>query len=96
MQNRVPLPELQERMERFRVQMDADNPDWEIAAIFSKINLYYFTGTMQDGMLLIPHDDEAVLWVRRNYDRALDESFFPRIRQMGSFRDAAKDSRKIR
>jgi len=83
-------------MERFRVQMDADNPDWEIAAIFSKINLYYFTGTMQDGMLLIPRDDEAVLWVRRNYDRALDESFFPRIRQMGSFRDAAKDSRKIR
>ena len=44
--------------------MSRTQPDWEIAAIFSKINLYYFTGTMQEGMLLIPRDDAAILWVR--------------------------------
>lgn len=51
---KVPLTELKNRMYNFRKQMDISNPEWEIAVIFSKINLYYFTGTMQDGMLIIP------------------------------------------
>jgi Xaa-Pro aminopeptidase len=69
--------------------MDVTNPDWELSAIFGKINLYYFTGTIQDSMLLIPRDGEAVLWVRRSYERAVDESCFPQIRKMRSYRDAA-------
>lgn len=69
--------------------MEAFNPDWEIAVVFSKINIFYFTGTMQDGMLIIPRNSEAVFWVRRSYERALDESLFPQIKPMGSFRDAA-------
>lgn len=76
-------------MTRFRTRMDASNPDWEIAVIFSKINLYYFTGTMQDGMLIVPRDEEATFWVRRSYERALDESLFSNIEPMNSFRDAA-------
>jgi Xaa-Pro aminopeptidase len=69
--------------------MDKSQPDWEMSVIFSKINLYYFTGTMQEGMLIIPRDEEAILWVRRSYDRAVDESLFSRIRPMDSYRDAA-------
>ena len=88
---KVPLTELKNRMRAFRTQMDISNPHWEIAVIFSKINLYYFTGTMQDGMLIIPKGGEATFWVRRSYERALDESLFPRIESMSSFRDAAKD-----
>lgn len=87
---KVPLTELKNRMRNFRKQMDISNPQWEIAVIFSKINLYYFTGTMQDGMLIIPKRGEATLWVRRSYERALDESLFPDIKPMNSFRDAAK------
>jgi Xaa-Pro dipeptidase len=87
---KVPLPELKNRMKAFRVQMDVSNPNWEIAVIFSKINLYYFTGTMQDGMLIIPKNGEATFWVRRSYERALDESLFSTIKPMSSFRDAAK------
>ncbi|MCX7709119.1 MAG: Xaa-Pro peptidase family protein [Clostridia bacterium] len=86
---KVPLSELQSRMNRFRSRMDKADPNWEIAAVFSKINLYYFTGTMQDGVLLIPRNDEAVFWVRRSYERAVDESLFPAIKPMGSYRDAA-------
>ena len=40
--------------------MDAETPNWELAAIFGRINQYYFTGTMQDGVLLIPRDRPAV------------------------------------
>lgn len=95
MKDHVPLDELRGRMERFRVRMGIDNPDWELAVIFGKINLYYFTGTIQDGMLLIPRNDEAVFRVRRSYERACNESCFPEIKPMGSFRDAVPDLKKI-
>ena len=88
--NKVPSRELENRIKRFKTQMDISDPEWEIAVIFSNINLYYFTGTMQDGMLIIPRDDDATFWVRRSYERALDESLFGNIKPMNSFRDAAK------
>ncbi|TAJ43371.1 M24 family metallopeptidase [Methanofollis fontis] len=87
---RVPSAELADRMERFRARMERENPDWELAVIFGKINLYYFTGTMQDGMLLIPRDGDTVFWVRRSIERAFDESNFEDIRPMRSFLDAAE------
>ncbi len=92
---KVPLDELKSRMERFRKIMDEQNAGWEMAVIFSKVNLYYFTGTMPEGMLLIPRDDEATLWVRRSFERAMDESLFPNIKPMRSFRDAAQNFTSI-
>jgi len=89
MQIRVPIKELNSRIQRFRKQMDRDYPTWQITAIFSKINLYYFTGTMQEGVLFIPRNEEAVFWVRRSYERAAEESLFPVIKPMESYRDAA-------
>jgi len=76
-------------MARFRATMDLTDPEWALAAIVSKVTLYYFTGTMQEGVLLIPRDGEAVFWVRRSHERALAESRFPDIRPMESYRDAA-------
>ena len=86
---KVPITELNDRMNRFRVRMDQSCPDWELAAIVGMIPLYYFTGTMQDGILLIPRDKNAVFWVRQSYERALDESLFSDIRKMRSYRDVA-------
>jgi len=88
---KVPLNELKNRMKCLKKQMDTTNPKWELAVIFSKINLYYFTGTMQDGMLLVPKKGDETFWIRRSYERALDESLFPNIEPMSSFRDAARD-----
>ncbi len=93
--NKVPLTELESRMDRFKTQMNVSNPEWEIAVVFSKINQYYFTGTMQDGMILIPRDDEATFWARRSFERAMNESLFPQIKSMRSFRDAAKSLDKL-
>ncbi|HXX55229.1 MAG TPA: aminopeptidase P family protein, partial [Methanoregula sp.] len=45
-------------MRRFRARMDVANPGWGIAVILSKINLFYFTGTMQDAMLIVPGDGD--------------------------------------
>jgi len=86
---KVPQNELTGRLERFRAEMYATDPEWEACVIFSKTNLYYFTGTRQDGMLIIPREGEPILWVRRSYERAADESLFADIRPMNSYRDAA-------
>ena len=92
---KIPLSELEARISSFRNMMAVSNPEWEIAAIFSKINQYYFTGTMQDGMLLIPREGEPTLWVRRSYERSQDESLFPSIKPMKSFRDAKKEFKTL-
>jgi Xaa-Pro dipeptidase len=86
---KVPLTELTDRLKRFRARMDRVQPGWELAAIVGKVPLYYFTGTMPDGLLLIPQNGDAVFWVRRSYERAVDESLFPDIRKMRSYRDIA-------
>ncbi len=92
---KVPSNELKTRMKRFKNQMDLSNQGWEIAVIFSKINQYYFTGTMQDGMLIIPRDSDATFWVRKSLERATFESSFSQIKSMNSFRDAAKSINKL-
>jgi Xaa-Pro aminopeptidase len=80
MQTRVPLTELNSRIAGFREEMDRSYREWEITAIFSRINQYYFTGTMQDGVLFIPRYDEAVFWVRRSYERAVEEQSRRKLR----------------
>jgi Xaa-Pro dipeptidase len=87
---KVPLSELTNHMERFRARMDRENPGWQLAVILGRINQYYFTGTMQDAMLSVPRDSQPTLWVRRSLERARNESLFPDIRPMKSFRDAAQ------
>lgn len=84
----VPASELEARLERFRRAMDAAHPGWEMAAVNNKVAMYYFTGTIQDGVLLIRPQD-AVFWVRRSFERACNESHFSDIRPMHSFREAA-------
>ena len=92
---KVPATELSDRLNRFRARMDNRAPGWELAAITAKIPLYYFTGTMQDGMLLIPQDGDAVFWVRQSFERATDESLFPDIRSMRSYRDIAAVTKDV-
>ena len=89
-QVKVPLVELNERLRRFKgCKWMLTMPNGSLRLSFSKINLYYFTGTMQEGVLLIPRDGEAQFWVRRSYERAMDESLFPVIRYYESYRDIA-------
>lgn len=87
--NKIPLTELNFRMDRFRSVMEEFNPEWSVVALFNSINHYYFTGTIQNGILLIQKEGEAVYWVRSSYERACDESLFPSIKKMHSFRDVA-------
>ena len=84
------LQELENRRSRFCSVMTAAFPDWDTAIIVSKINLYYFTGTMQDALLLIYRDDRCACFIRRSFDRAKLESPLQDIYPMNSYRDAAQ------
>jgi Xaa-Pro dipeptidase len=92
---KTPPSEIKSRMQRFKESMSRNHPEWDTAVVFSNVNLFYFTGTMQDGVFIIPRDEKATFWVKRSYERALDESLFPDIRSMNSFRDAAHSINKL-
>ncbi len=81
--------ELDTRLERFCYAMNNDHPEWETALIFSRVNQYYFTGTMQDGLLVIKSDGQMFYFVRRSFERARDESPVDSLYPMSSYRDAA-------
>jgi Xaa-Pro dipeptidase len=81
--------ELAGRLRRFSALLDAAEPAWDTVLILSKVNQYYFTGTMQDGILVIPKNGEAKYFVRRSYERARAESPLPFIFPIASYREAA-------
>lgn len=85
--NKVPKYELTARMERFTSAMDEKYPEWEACAIVGSMSMYYLTGTICDGILLIVRGKQSALWVRKSYERAVMESEFGDIRPMKSFRD---------
>ncbi|HIY12494.1 MAG TPA: M24 family metallopeptidase [Candidatus Agathobaculum merdipullorum] len=90
----VPADELSARLDRLRHTMTQRDPAWSMMILDNKIDLYYFTGTMQEGALVIT-PDTASLFVRRSYDCARQESLFDDIRPLGSFRGIAEAFPKI-
>ena len=81
----VPAAELNTRLDRLRCAMTEKDPAWSMLLLDNTLDMYYFTGTMQDGALVVT-PDQATLFVRRSFDVAKDESAFADIRPMGSFR----------
>ena len=90
----VPADELSARLDRLRHTMTQRDPAWSMMILDNKIDLYYFTGTMQEGALVIT-PDKASLFVRRSYDCARQESLFDDIGALGSFRGIAEAFRNI-
>ena len=90
----VPASELSARIDRLRSAMSQRHPGWSMLLLENKIHLYYFTGTMQEGALVVT-PDLATLFVRRSFDCASRESLFPDLRPMNSFRDLCQALGKV-
>jgi Xaa-Pro dipeptidase len=72
-----------------------DRSGIDYACIFNNVDRFYYTGTMQDGVLLVPVSGDPVLFVRRTLGRARDESPLQRIvgyKSLGEIRDYVQDS----
>ncbi|MDR2495249.1 MAG: M24 family metallopeptidase [Spirochaetaceae bacterium] len=84
--------------------MNARCPDWNTAAFTDSVNQYYFTGTIQDGIVLIQRDESSpngsrlFYGVRRSFPRAaLETPLFKEenggdetFSPLRSYRDAAE------
>ncbi|MDR2053136.1 MAG: M24 family metallopeptidase [Treponema sp.] len=72
--------EYRERRRRFTRAMNSRCPRWETAVFIDNVNQFYFTGTMQDGILFIrrdaasPEGSRLLYGVRRSFARAKMES----------------------
>ncbi len=83
--------EILSRIKKFYETMNAANPDWDTALIINNVNQYYFTGTMQDAVLVLKRSGEYIYFVRKSFDRALEQALIEkgRVRQMASYKDIA-------
>jgi len=73
----TPDAEIQKRIQIFREKMAGAGIHFSI--IMGNVNLFYFSGTAQKGVLVIPLDSEPLLFVEKNQDRARRESPLPVI-----------------
>jgi len=85
-----PGPEPQEYQDRIRALFEsaiAQRGDWDAVFIVDKVNQYYLTGTMQDGVFILLRDGSYAYFVRRSVERARLESRLENIYPMNSYGD---------
>ena len=75
--------ELYGRIQRFRNRLSESHLDG--ALIVEKTDLFYLSGTKQDGHLFISVEDGPRLMVRRDFERAVSESPLDEILPMKGF-----------
>ncbi len=68
----VPRSEIEERIGRFQAALRQAGID--LALIVQNADLFYLTGTLQQGQLLVPAAGEPLFLVRKDPERARVES----------------------
>jgi len=84
------LPEKQEFEERIQALYQSvclRNADWDAVFIVDKVNQYYFTGTIQDGLFVLLRDGSYAYFVRRSIERARLECQIANVFPMSSYRN---------
>ncbi len=81
----TPIKEIESRLTRIRAEMKKQA--MEALLVIQKMNLYYVSGTTQDGFLYIPQDGEPLLMIKRELERARVESSLKEIVSLKSIRE---------
>lgn len=89
-EERLLSSELALRVARCRGLLAERLPDAAGLLIFSRLNVYYYMGTLGNGVLWLPREGEAVLMVRKGVERCMLESPLAHIVSFGSFGDIPK------
>ena len=71
----TPLSEIQTRIRALQEHLAREGLDG--ALIIHHTNLYYYSGTSQSAHLFVPNTGEAMLMVRKSFERARQESPLP-------------------
>ena len=70
--NFTPKEELESRISQLRKSMEKQGLSFSI--ILQNVDLFYFAGTVQKGILVIPVDHDPILFIEKNIDRAAIET----------------------
>jgi Xaa-Pro aminopeptidase len=73
----TPNAELEQRIDKLQKYIKKDNIDG--ALILQRVDLFYFTGTIQQAHLYVPAEGDPVLMVRKSFERAKAESSIKQI-----------------
>lgn len=68
------------------LQQAMQERQWQGYLVTQNVDLYYFTGSMQQGYLFVPAEGKAVFYVKRSVERARREAACD-VRPLGSFRE---------
>jgi Xaa-Pro aminopeptidase len=82
---KVPERELARRARGLQERVNERGVDFCLFA--QKADRYYLSGTVQDGVCLVPREGEPVLFVRRTFERALEESSLKTILPYDRYED---------
>lgn len=82
---RMPLSEVQDRMDRLRRHLEVFCPQASGMLVFSRLNIYYLSGSWANGLLWIPQNGEPVLLCRKGLERSLLDSPLSRIIEFKSY-----------
>ncbi len=70
----LPLEEMNLRHDKVRTRLQKHAPEAQGLLVFSKVNLYYLTGSLANGLLWLPLEGEPVALLRRGLERMRLES----------------------
>ena len=76
----TPKEEVSARVRALQRRLGRDGVD--AAFLVQNADLFYFTGSIQQGVLIVPAEGEPVYFVRRVYERALGESAVEHIERI--------------
>lgn len=83
----MPADELHRRHERCRALLEQHAPQASGMLVFSRINIYYLTGTLGNGVFWLPREGTPVLMVRHGLERCMLESPLEHIVPFRSYGD---------
>lgn len=79
--------DIKQRIAALHSALTVANTAWDTALIFGRVSQYYYTGTMQEGVLALKKDGSYAYFVRKSFLRAQAESKLDHLIPMVSYRD---------
>jgi len=83
--SRIPPEELKRRQDAVRKHLQTVAPQAGGILVFSRLNIYYLTGTFGQGVLWLPLEGKPVLLIRKGVNRARLESTLDHIYSFKSY-----------
>lgn len=83
----TPTEEIKSRWNRYKQLISQYIPEAEGTFIFSRLNIFYFTGSFANGVFWLPSEGEPILFCRRGAERAEAETPLKNIVQFSSYSD---------